>query len=72
MIAAACDGDSDGGDDGFLNPVRDNFGIDRDALSAGITASDRGEAGVGVGVGGGEGRPVGRKREGRRVFITTT
>jgi hypothetical protein len=74
MIVAAWDGDPDGVKDGFLNPARDNLGIDRDTLSAGIAASDRGEVGVGVGagVGGGEGRPVGRKREGRRVFIATT
>jgi hypothetical protein len=72
-MVAACDGGTDGVEDGLLNPVRDSLEIDRDALSA---ASVRGGVGVGervgIGVGGGEGRPVGRKMEGRSAFITTT
>jgi hypothetical protein len=69
MVEAACDSDNDRVGGSFLNPASDSLAIERGALSAVIAPSD----GWGVGVGGvEEGRPVGRKREGRSAFIMIT
>ena len=65
-MEATCDSDIDRVGGSFLNPASDSLVIARGALSAGLGPSE----GSGVGEGGlEEGRPVGRKREGRSAFI---
>jgi hypothetical protein len=65
-VEPTCGSDIDRVGGSFLNPPSDSLAIERGALSAGLAPSE----GWGVGAGGvEEGRPVGRKREGRSAFI---
>ena len=68
MVEAACESDIDRVGGSFLNPASDSLAIERGAgaVSTGLAPSD----GWGSKAGGaGEGRPAGRKREGRSAFI---
>ncbi len=69
MVEAACESDTDRVGGSLLNPASDSLVIERGALSAGLAPSE----GSALGAGGlEEGRTMGRKREGRSAFITTS